>query len=317
MPGRSGVDGTLPPEALERLPFGDAQRELGAERVFVDARELPQRLVEVLGTHPSALAIERGTGILFIDNMLLDYLVPSRARRSLLKAIRARGGGTVLDLSRHARVPYSAAHRELELMAQAGVVRRNRTAGGWACSWAAGRSGTRLLDGLLAASGSAADGPPERIVIAQLKRWGAPLVEAARSRELLSLEETLVYAIRVSRLRPEVLRVWPLVLARHESSVNLRRLRILAGRVGEKKALGFLLALTARLLRRPGWAAEAERLRDGRTRKMENYFLEMEGPRAARLTVLRTPALARRWLFRMNMPMETFESHFRKFWRPA
>ncbi len=249
--------------------------------------------------------------------MLLDYLVPSRARRSLLKTIRARGIATVLDLSRQARVPYSAAHRELELMTQAGVVRRTLTGKGWACSWAAGRRGTRLLDELLAGSGPAEDGPRELVVIGNLKRWGAPLAEEARARERLSLEETLAYAIRISRQRPEVLRVWPLVLARHESSVDLRRLKALAGRVGEKKALGFLLALTSRLLRHPGWAAEAERLRDGRSRRMENYFLLPEGPRAARLTELRTPALARRWLFRMNMPMEAFESQFRKFWRPA
>ena len=36
------------PETLERLALGDAQRELLGEGVIRDARELPQRLVQVL-----------------------------------------------------------------------------------------------------------------------------------------------------------------------------------------------------------------------------------------------------------------------------
>ncbi len=56
--------------------------------------------------------------------MVLDYLVTSRSRRQLLRALWARGAsGSVSELARASGVSFAAAHRELEAMRAADLVR--------------------------------------------------------------------------------------------------------------------------------------------------------------------------------------------------
>ena len=59
---------------------------------------------------------------------MLDYLVQGRARRELFRLLWGQGAsGNVSDLSRRARVTFSAAHRELEAMRAAGLAKAERT----------------------------------------------------------------------------------------------------------------------------------------------------------------------------------------------
>jgi hypothetical protein len=48
---------------------------------------------------------------------------------------------------------------------------------------------------------------------------------------------------------------------------------------------------------------------------MEDFFMLDRGLRARRLSRMRTPALARGWLFVMNVSLESLEAFFRKFVR--
>jgi hypothetical protein len=239
--------------------------------------------------------------------MLIDYLIPSRARRALLRAARDGAGRTVRELARAAGVPYSAAHLEMGRMAREGLVRKRRDGNAWHCAWNASHPAARRVSALLGREA------PEAGLIASLKRWGAPLTDPVRAAGRLPLEETLARAIPLSRRRPDLLRVWPIVLADRAEEVDLPRLAELVGRLGEKRALGFLLALTGRLARDARFSRAAARLRDRRARAVESYFRLPEGKRAARLAEARTPSIARRWLFRLNMPMDTFEDQFRKY----
>src|SRR5688572_4698425 len=110
---------------------------------------------------------------------LLEYLVPSRARREVLKALQSRNGGlTLLQLSRDTGVAYSSVHREVEQMETLGLARTERLGNTVVCTWNATHPAAKALHKLLCdASGEAAD-PDEETLFWNLRRWGAPLVRA-------------------------------------------------------------------------------------------------------------------------------------------
>lgn len=247
--------------------------------------------------------------------MLLDYLVPARGRRQLLRALRSnRGQVTIRQLALEARVPYSSAHREVLEMRHVGLVRTKRVGGSLACSWDAGSPEAKALAPLLESSRkSREDRHGEDPLYRNLKRWGAPLVRGGRGGADLSLEETLAHSLALARRDPAVARVWPPVLAKNRRRLALRELASLARRLGEKKALGFFLSLTGTLLKERAFLDFARTLRDRRFRKTEDFFHDTGGARARSLAEKNTPRLARDWFFRMNMPIESFASLFRKF----
>jgi hypothetical protein len=128
----------------------------------------------------------------------------------------------------------------------------------------------------------------------------------------LDKEETLAYALTLARRQPEVARVWPVVYARHRNELDHSTLARLAGRVGQKRALGFLLDLTRALLG-PEAPSAGRRVQDARFRKTQDFFTTGSSERARKLAELRTPEVARRWHFRLNMPLESFKATFDKF----
>jgi len=159
----------------------------------------------------------------------------------------------------------------------------------------------------------ASDEPDETTVFSNLKRWHAPLSRDANSQRELSLEETLARALPLARRHPEVACAWPVVLAKNLPQVDFAELEGTARRLGEKQALGFLLSLTAAFLKSESLRRKARRLYDARMKKPRDFFLMPRGDRARRLADENTPAAAKTWHFRMNLPLESFESFFRKF----
>ncbi len=248
---------------------------------------------------------------------LLEYLVPSRARRELLKALRFHGHGlTVRRLSRQTGVAYSSAHREVEQMRRLGLARVEREGRALVCTWNGGHPAARALEGLLRPSpGNRKGGPDDEALFWNLRRWGAPLARTGTVGAELPLESTLAYGLELARRHPDVARVWPVVLARHRSRMDLPALMHLAGRLGQKRTLGFFLSLTRRLLKDPSLGGPERRLRDGRFRTTQDFFqfLPPQGGRARELAERRTPAIARKWRFRMNMTLESFVSTFERF----
>lgn len=248
---------------------------------------------------------------------LLDYLVPSPARRGLLRTLQAHERGlTVRQLSLRAGVTYSNAHREVDLMKRAGLLHTERVGNAVLCSWKGKSSEARILAPLLDTRKTSSASPPdEEAFFWNLKRWSAPLSRTGTPGKRLTLEETLAQALALARRDADVARVWPVLLAKNRSEVDIEELEFLARRLGEKKALGFFLSLTGRLLKDPSLARHADRLHDGRVRRMEDFFRARRGKRARALAGERTPDLAREWCFRMNMSLESFEQLFRKFVR--
>lgn len=238
---------------------------------------------------------------------LLEYLVPSRARREVLQALRSQDGAlTVRELSRETGVAYSGVHRELEQMEKLGLARLERRGNAVACTWNAAHPAAKAMEALLG-------DPGEETVFWNLRRWGAPLVRPGTPGETLSLESTLAYGLRLARSHSDVARVWPVVLAKNLRGMDLPDLVRGASRLGQKRALGFFLELTGRLLGDPALERQGARLRDERFRSTQDFFVGPQGGRARKLAERRTPALAKAWGLRMNMPLDTFESSFEKF----
>jgi len=180
-----------------------------------------------------------------------------------------------------------------------GLLHPERVGNALVCRWNPKNPVAKALEPLFAGQ------PDEETLYANLKRWGAPLVKGGTPQEEFSLEETLGRGLVLARHHPDVARVWPVAFAKNRPQVDLSELVMLARSFGQKRALGFFLSLTAGLLKEPSLARFARRL--------EDFFLFSRGDRARRLAEENAPRAAKEWLFRMNMPMDSFESLFRKF----
>lgn len=246
--------------------------------------------------------------------MLLEYLVPSRARREVWKALRSQGGAlTVRALARKAGVAYSNAHREVLRMRDVGLLCTEVVGNCLVCHWDSRNPATRKLADLLDVSERGTAKPAEEEVYASLKHWGAGLVRDAASSKPLDLEETLAYGVDLARRDPDVAQTWPVVLGRNRDRVNLGRLEVLVRRLGQKRALGFLASVTGLFLGDPSLGTFASRFKDCRVRGTQDFFTLSRGNRARALAEANTPELAKEWHFRMNTSLESLRGHFDKF----
>jgi hypothetical protein len=126
------------------------------------------------------------------------------------------------------------------------------------------------------------------------------------------LEEVLAEGLALSHQDATVARVLPLVFWRHRGRLDEDALVDAATRRNERQALGFFLELTGHLGGDSRWESLAERLRDHRLSRARPFFARAVGRMSLALARRRTPALARRWGFLMNMDLESFASAFTK-----
>jgi hypothetical protein len=249
--------------------------------------------------------------------VLLRYLVPSRARRNLLRLLWAEEtGGSVSELARKAGVGFASAHRELAAMRAEGLARAERAGAELVYranpDYREAGPVRRLLGEEMASSASSLVADSEE-VRGWLAAAGAPLLVSRRSRgRRPPLEEVLAGSLVLSHEDATVARVLPLVLWRHRDRLDHDRLVRDATRRNERQALGFFLELTGLLAGDPRLASLAEPLRDRRRTRPRPFFARAQGRMALALARKRTPALARKWGYLMNMDLESFASAFGK-----
>lgn len=254
--------------------------------------------------------------------VLLPYLVTSRARRDLLRLLWAdQAEGSVSELARMAGVSFAAAHRELEAMRAEGLAGCERV--GAALVYRGNRKHPqaalvrRLLKEGMTVSGSPSAPRAER-VRGWLATAGAPLlVSRAVVGRRPGLEEVLAEGLALSHYDATVARVLPLVLWRQRDRLDHVRLVHEATRRNELQALGFFLELTGRLGGDPRLTALSHRLRDRRRSRTRQFFAGLHGRMALAAARRKTPALARRWGYLMNMGLDSFGSAFAKHTDPA
>jgi hypothetical protein len=154
----------------------------------------------------------------------------------------------------------------------------------------------------------------ENDLMENLARLGAPLPFTKGTGLFLSPEETVVRALKLAHKNSTVARVVPLVLFKSRERLDFETLKNRAVSAGERKALGFFLDLTSELSADSKFKSRARQLRDKRMKRVESFFVNSSQGKFAKLLEQRnTPAVAKRWQFSMNMPLDSFASHFRKF----
>jgi transcriptional regulator with XRE-family HTH domain len=150
-------------------------------------------------------------------------------------------------------------------------------------------------------------------VHAWLSFYGAPLYGATGvdPKSVPSLESALAEALKLSREDATLARAIPVALQKNRGRLALELLRDEAGRWNERRTLGFFLDLTAELGHDEAFKEEAARLRAEVPLRTTQFFRPTT-KRERDLSELKTPEVARRWGFRMNMGMDSFASMFEK-----
>jgi hypothetical protein len=110
-----------------------------------------------------------------------------------------------------------------------------------------------------------------------------------------------------------VARALPVMLWANRDKLRLADLVHRARRAKEVATLGFFLDLTSELAGSRLFGAAHADLRPDRPRS-ETFFFEgaEKSLVGKKLAALNTPPVARRWRFLMNMPLDSFETLFRK-----
>jgi hypothetical protein len=106
--------------------------------------------------------------------------------------------------------------------------------------------------------------------------------------------------------------VLPVALAAQWKTLDRARLKKAAVRAREKHALGFFLALTAKLQRDPSLGQWAEGFRDHRVTSLRPFFTLPSAHASRDLAERRTPQLAREWGYLMDLDLDSFKSAFEK-----
>lgn len=246
---------------------------------------------------------------------MLSYLVPSQTRRRLLTLLWCSAeNGSVRHLAETAGVSFAAAHRELALMEQSGLA-LSEGKGASHCYRANLKSPhARLLLRLLEERPEKRSGEPDEELRGWLRSLGAPLVvPAAEIPADLPREVVLARGLHLAHRDATLARVWPVLLRTQWAGLDRDLLAREAHRLGEKQTLGFFADLAGMLARDPEMRRWAQGLRDKRVRRMREFFDLPKGKFERQLNERNTPALARKWHFHMNLPLESFRAAFRKF----
>jgi len=239
---------------------------------------------------------------------VLNYLVTSPARRRLLTVLWVEHArGSAAELARLAHASFATVFRELrKLLTEAMVVvsfedgvatyRRNDDHPLAAdlrrlLSWRAKPQPTEADDRLRA----------------ELAALGAPVqseAAAAGTRDE-SVEAVVVRGVELARREPATARALPVLLHRLRGRLDLEALQAAARQAGVGHALGFLLALTARLGHDDTYARAARALRDKRVHA-QPFFVTSKHPPVSF-------PLARRWGFHLGTREADFASTFERF----
>jgi hypothetical protein len=244
---------------------------------------------------------------------VLDYVVTSRARRQLLGRLWAdKARGSVSALARAAGVSFAAAHRELEAMRAAGltVAERHGVATVYRANLAHPQADA--LTALLTAASPVHVGADEQELKGQLAALGAPLGGTARKSRHRPAEEVLAEGLVLAHRSATVARVLPVAFWFQRERLDYERLEQAATERDERHALGFYLELTGQLGGERRLVRRARVLRDGRRSALRPFFSAGRGAFALAAARVKSPALARRWGFLMNMEFESFATAFRK-----
>jgi hypothetical protein len=155
--------------------------------------------------------------------------------------------------------------------------------------------------------------PNDDQVLTWLANVGAPVGSRDQGTPTPTLEQVVSAALSLSHREPAVARVLPVVIWRHRKRMDMARLAEEAARYDEKQTLGCFLELAGHLGADTKLRKAARSLGDKRRSRPRMFFAGPHGPYEVALTRRNTPAVAKKWGYLMNMPVDSFRSAFEKF----
>ena len=150
-----------------------------------------------------------------------------------------------------------------------------------------------------------------------MKAMGAPLGSTRSKKQKCSDEEMLVSAVALARNNSTLTRTLPVVLSKNVKRLDFEKLAACARKRNARQELGFFLDLTGVLAHDSDLRTKADSLFDRRRKRVTDFFKGKSGKYSARLADQNTPPVAQKWLYRMNMNMDSFQSLFVKHVRTS
>lgn len=153
---------------------------------------------------------------------------------------------------------------------------------------------------------------------ADYKEMDLPLVgsfEDLNKERAQSKEELLVKVVYFSKRKSSLLRTLPLLVRRLGLKLDFNQLAYWSKKYHVDRELGFVLDLTGNLSHEKKFCLLANKFKDQRWSKFTT-FLESESKLKgfqAMLVEENTPELAKKWFLKMNMGLDSFETHYSKF----
>lgn len=247
---------------------------------------------------------------------MLDYLVTSRTRRTLLKLLWCDGeNGTAAGLAEKANVAFAGAYRELKAMANSKLAK---------VEWSNGRKeysanlthplAQLLLDLLKEQGPKQMNNSAATLRLKEnLAYLGMPVnVRKVPPKKGTKIESLVVNAATLAKDDASVARALPVLLHKLKDNLDYEALKYESSKRGNKHRVGFFLDMEGTLSKDKGMSDTAQKFFDRRY-KSGTLFFGHQSKYAKELAVERTPELAKKWGWLMNMSMDTFESHYRKF----
>lgn len=250
---------------------------------------------------------------------MLEYLVTSQTRRSLLRLLWSEAlEGSVSELAKAAGVAFAGAHRELHAMEEAGLAEMKWEKGHRVFRMAMDYPHKELLKELLETDKTSRDRPEELSADqaeakSALASLGLPVSTGKSSKSCnQNLETLLAQACVLAHHDPSVTRALPVLLAKYKDALDMTALESACRKMGEKHTMGFFLDLTGELSDDERLSKLANLFQDHRRKKPRQFFAHPT-TFSRRVAARKTPELAKKWGWLMNMSLESFSSTFDKF----
>ncbi len=244
---------------------------------------------------------------------MFEFLVTSKVRRRLLRLLWSEGvSGSATELAHRAGVGFASAYRELQAMRRLDLVESERQHGATVFSANRRHPLAATVDALLASPRLPRVSRSDDSTRNRLADLGAPVLSQGTHKVRGGLEEALVAGVALAHRDPAVARSLPVAFYRQADRVDPGQLVALALEHSEKAAVGFFLDLTAELSGDRRFSKWARLFRDRRVHARRLFFHTRAASLAAASQPDRSPSVAHRWGFRLDLPVEDFESLFAK-----
>lgn len=251
---------------------------------------------------------------------MLDYLVTSRTRRALLELLWRDGvSGTVTDLADRSGVAFAGAYKELKAMVESELAEIEWSNGRKVFSANRAHPMAGLLRKLVKQTKTEKSKHSEKSekLRENLAFLGLPVsARKTAPKPDVTLETLLVEAANLAQEDASVARSLPVLFHKVCDTLDFATLKDESWKRGNKHQVGFFLELAGELSNSRHLIEASHYFLDHRY-KVPKQFFNNQSSLSQQLAEMRTPNLAKKWGWRMNMGLDAFESTYEKFGHEA